>query len=129
MKTFIQYVAFIILITISINSGIATAQNWEEINPDGIEILADADLVRAVIVTIEPGETIGPVTHPAHFAYILGDGTLKVTYAGQDPVVMDLKKGMALFNEPEGAHTVENTGNESISFMLVELKEHPYKGS
>lgn len=129
MKTFIQYAAFIITISLSLNSEIATAQDWEEINPDGIEILTDADLVRAVIVTIEPGETIGPVTHPAHFAYILGDGTLKVTYTGQEPVVMDLKKGMALFNEPEGNHTVENTGDQPISYMLVELKEHPYKGS
>lgn len=103
------------------------AQDWQSINPDGTEILGDTELIRSVIVTISPGETIGPVTHPTHFAYILTDGTLRVQYDGNDPQIMELKEGMGLHMDPEGPHQTENVGDEPFSFLIVELKEHPYE--
>lgn len=127
MKICIRYLTVMILFLV-INAGSINAQDWNEINPGGVEILTDTTLLRSVIVTIDPGETIGPVTHPAHFAYILSDGKLSVSFANkEEPVIMDLNKGMSLYNTPQGPHKTENIGDQPVSFMLVELKEHPYK--
>ncbi len=128
MKTSIFKILAFVLIVFCISTSLL-AQNWENLNPDGTEILADTTLLRSVIVTIAPGETIGPVTHPAHFAYILTDGKLRVHTEGREPAVMDLKKGMPIYMDPVGPHKTENVGSEPFSFLIVELKEHPYKGS
>lgn len=116
-----------IFLLLSVMSLSVSAQDWNKLNPDGTKILVDTTLIRSVIVTIAPGETIGPVTHPAHFAYILTDGKIKVYSEGKEPVTMDLKKGMAVFNDPQPSHKTENIGDKPFSFLIVELNEHPLK--
>ncbi|WP_053972172.1 cupin domain-containing protein [Mangrovimonas sp. ST2L15] len=115
------------LMTFLIFSASVLAQDWKQLNPDGIKILADTTLVRSVKITIEPGEIIGPVTHPAHFAYIMTDGKLRVHNEGKEPVVMELKEGTPLYFNPVGPHKTENVGDKPFTFLIVELKEHPYK--
>ncbi|MDN3667989.1 cupin domain-containing protein [Echinicola jeungdonensis] len=125
MKTRITFLAiFILLFLFAMPS---FAQDWKKLNPDGAEILVDTTLVRSVKITIAPGETVGPITHPAHFAYALSDGQLKVYYEGKEPQTMELKKGFSLFSNPAPPHKTENIGNEPFTFIIVELKEHPYK--
>lgn len=128
MKRIIAMLTVFTLV-ICIHSTIVSAQDWNKLNPDGTNTLVDTTLVRSIIVTIAPGETIGPVTHPAHFAYILTDGKLKVYSDGNEPKTMELKKGMPLFMNPQPPHKTENVGHEPFSFLIVELKEHPYGGS
>ena len=117
--------AVILLITLNVND--LSAQDWNSIHPGGTSTLVDTTLIRSVVVTIDQGETIGPVTHPAHFAYILKGGRIEVDFQGKKSVIMNLKQGKSLFNNPEGPHKVTNIGDNSVSFLLVELKNYPYK--
>jgi len=117
----------VVLLTIWVFPYTLIGQNWNEINPGGVEILEDTTLLRSVIVTLEPGQSMGPVTHPANFAYVLSGGKLKVIFDGGEPVVMDLEEGNHLYNNREGPNEVSNIGKTAVSFLLVELKEHPYK--
>lgn len=105
-----------------------SGQDWSQLDTkDGREILVDTTLLQAVIVSVPPGEKLAPVTHPAYFFYALTDGRLKVYYPENDPVIFDLKAGMAGYGGPEGPHYPENIGESPVKFLLVELKEHPYQ--
>ena len=124
-KLICVFAASILLIMTS--AELLSAQDWSEIHPDGTNTLVDTAIIRSVVVRLEPGETIGPVTHPAHFAYILSGGKLRVDFQGKEPVVMNLEEGMSLYNNPEGPHRTTNIGKGAVSFLLVELKDYPYQ--
>ena len=95
--------------------------------PKGNKILVDTTLVRATEVNIMPGEKSGQHTHPAHFFYTLVDCKLKIWYSDGKSETLDLKAGQSAFSGPERPHMTENIGTLPAKFLLVELKEHPYK--
>jgi quercetin dioxygenase-like cupin family protein len=105
----------------------STAQDWKKVNPNINKILTDTAYVRAMEVTLEPGQKSDMHTHPAHFFYALTEGKLTVHYADGKTEEYDLKPGDSGFSSPERPHITENTGDKTVKFLLVELKEHPYK--
>ena len=105
------------------------AQDWKKANPEMNNILVDTTLVRAMVVTLEPGQKSDIHTHPAHFFYALTDGKLIVHYTDGKDETYDLRAGDSGFSEPERSHVTENGGSKPVKFLLVELKEHPYKVS
>lgn len=125
MKTFFSYLAGIVLVMM-LTSNSLSAQDWTKLNTNGREALVDTTLLEAVILTIEPGEKIGPMTHPVYFAYAFTGGKIKVHVPEGDPMILEFDPGFYLFAGPEGPHMTENIGGETVKFLLVELKEHPY---
>jgi len=115
---------FVLLIICSTN---VIAQDWKSINPKMNNILVDTTLVRATVVTIEPEQKSDTHSHPAHFFYALTDGKLAVHYTDGKKEVFDLKAGDSGFSLPERPHITENVGTNTVKFLIVELKEHPYK--
>ena len=103
------------------------AQDLEKSNPEMNTIVVDTTLVRAMVVTIEPGQKSDTHSHPANFFYALTDGKLVVHYTDGKDETYDLKAGDAGFGEPERPHVTENVGGKPVKFLLVELKEHPYE--
>ncbi|ESU24928.1 hypothetical protein FEDK69T_04840 [Flavobacterium enshiense DK69] len=89
--------------------------------------LVDNKMVLAAEVTLEPGQKTDMHTHPAHFYYALSDGKLMVHYKDGKEETMELKAGASGFGDPERPHYAENVGTTTIKFLIVELKEHPYK--
>lgn len=114
----------LILIVISVN---LYSQDWAKVNPEMNIILTDTTLLRATIATIEPGMKSEYHTHPASFVYALTDGKLKVHYKDGQTEVVELKAGDYMYGDPERQHQTENIGDKTVKFLLVELKEHPYK--
>lgn len=104
----------------------ANAQDWKNVNPKMNRILADTTFLRATEVILQPGEKSDMHTHPAHFVYALTDGKLIVHYKDGKTETMELKAGMSGVSAPERPHVSENGGTDTIKFLLVELKEHPY---
>jgi quercetin dioxygenase-like cupin family protein len=104
----------------------AVAQEWKNVNPKMNHVLADAALLRATEVTLEPGEKSDMHTHPAHFFYALTEGKLMIHYKDGKDEIYEMKLGDSGASEPERPHVTENVGSSTIKFLLVELKEHPY---
>ena len=102
-------------------------QDWKKANPSINKILADTTYIRAMEVTLAPGEKSDVHSHPAHFFYALTDGKLIVHYTDGKNETFDLKAGDSGFSVPERPHMTENGGETTVKFLLVELKEHPYK--
>ena len=123
-KLSIIFGGIFILILSSFN---ATAQDWEEVNPKMIHILADNTFLKAYEVTLEPGEKSGMHTHSASFIYNLTDGKLKVHYKDGKEELSDLKPGDTGAYDPDPPHVTENVGSTTVKYLMVELKEHPYK--
>ena len=93
------------------------------------KVLVDTTLVTAAEVTMEPGQKTDVHTHPAHFFYALSAGQLTVSYTDGTKEVLDLTPGLNGFSSPERPHSTQNTGKTTVRFLIVELKEHPYKGN
>jgi len=126
MKTPLTFLAGAFLVILASTSD-ASAQDWKKTNPQMNTIVLDTTLVRAMVVTIEPGNKSEAHSHPANFFYALTDGKLRVHYTDGKDETYDLKAGDAGFSEPERPHVTENIGKKTVKFLLLELKEHPYK--
>lgn len=126
MKTLIELKTLIALFFILISSGLF-AQEWAKVNPEMNVILADTTYMRSTMAVMEPGVKSGLHDHPAHFFYALTDCKLKVYYEDGQVQILDFKAGDAGYGAPEKPHRTENIGSETARFLLVELKEHPYR--
>ena len=126
MKTAPSYVAGGILIYFLFSFNL-NAQDWKNINPKMNNILVDTTLLRAIVVSMEPGQKSDTHSHPAHFFYALTDGKLIIHYTDGKNETFDLKAGDSGYSIPERPHITENAGTKQVKFLIVELKEHPYK--
>jgi len=99
----------------------------KNVNTKMNHVLADTTFLRAVEVTLEPGEKTEMHTHPANFFYAITEGKLMVHFKDGKNQPYNLKAGDAGVTGPESEHITENVGNTKIKFLVVELKEHPYK--
>ncbi|HEY3250257.1 MAG TPA: cupin domain-containing protein [Ignavibacteria bacterium] len=116
-----------IVLTIVLTSASLFAQDWAKTDPKMNNILVDTTLLRATECIIEPGQKSGVHTHPAAFFYALTDGKAKVYYTDGQVETLELKAGDFGYGNPEKPHQTENIGDKTLRFLLVELKEHPYK--
>jgi hypothetical protein len=89
--------------------------------------MSDTNLVLAYVASIEPGQKSIMHTHSAGFVYALTDLKLKVYYADGKSEIIEVPAGLGMFANPEKQHQTENIGDKTAKFLLVELKEHPYK--
>ncbi len=105
----------------------ARAQSWKKLEPNTVKVLVDTTLLGAYEATIMPGEKGKVHTHAASFFYALTDCHLVVHYADGKDEKFDLKAGEYGYGAPERPHWTENTGSQPAKFLLVELKEHPYR--
>jgi len=105
----------------------AVAQELKNVNPKMNHDLADNKILHAAEVTLQPGEKTDMHTHPAHFFYALSEGKLMVHYKDGKDELYEMKPGDSGYSDPERPHIAENVGTTTIKFLIVELKEHPYK--
>jgi quercetin dioxygenase-like cupin family protein len=92
------------------------------------QVLADTTFLKATMVTLEPGQKTDMHSHPAHFFYALTDGKLLVHFKDGKEETYDLKQGFSMAAPPERPHVSENGGTKTLKFLIVELKDYPYKG-
>jgi len=103
------------------------AQDMKKADAKIINVLVDTTIIRTAEITLAPGQKTEAHTHPAHFIYALSECKLKVYYTDGQTVDYDLKTGDNAFGGPERPHQTQNMGTKPAKFLLVELKEHPYK--
>jgi len=103
-----------------------SAQDEKYMNSKMNHVLVDTSFVHAVEVTLHPGELTDLRTRPAYFFYALTDGRIKVYHQGAKNEILDLKHGFSELSGPVGKHVIENVGNNTVKFLVVELKDYPY---
>jgi quercetin dioxygenase-like cupin family protein len=116
-----------VMVMLTLSTSGAWAQNKNNMNPKVNEVLADTTFLKAYITSLEPGQKTDLHNHPAYFAYALTGGKLTVHYSDGTNETIELKPGMGMASGPEKPHLTENSGTSTVRFMVVELKEHPYK--
>jgi oxalate decarboxylase/phosphoglucose isomerase-like protein (cupin superfamily) len=100
----------------------AAAQDVMKAAPGHYKVLVENDHVRVVENTLAPGEKDPLHTHPAGWYYVNAPGRMKVTTAEGKVSIWAPKLGDSGWMEAEGAHTSENVGTTTMSFILVEVK-------
>ncbi len=125
MQTILAIGIFSLFAIISCSS----AQEFMKTDAKIIKILADTTYMTAMEVTFPPGYTSSVHSHPAHFVYALTDGTLSVAHTDGKTDELSMKAGDNFSGAPERPHKTTNTGTKPVTFLLFEMKEHPYKAS
>ena len=120
MKPGVSVIILALLCSVSVHLSVAQQLKMHE-------TVVDTTMLRAVVVTIEAGKKTDVHTHPADFFYALTPCKLKVHYSDGKTEDYDIKTGEGGYGDPERPHWTENVGKKTAKFLLVELKEHPYK--
>jgi len=103
--------------------GTVYGQDVAKVSPKSVKVLLENDRVRVVEVTLQPGDSLLPHTHPDNFAYILGAGKLRVNYIGKESMDFEGKGGEVFWSDAEPLHTTVNSGGQVAHWIEVELKE------
>lgn len=111
--------AAVIVLTLVCSTG---AQDVMKAAPNHYKVLVDNEHVRVVQNTLAPGDKDTLHTHPAGWYYVTAAGKMKVTTAGGKVSYWEPKQGDSGWMEAEAAHTSENVGSTTMSFILVEVK-------
>jgi len=77
--------------------------------------------VRAIDGVLKPGDKEKMHSHPAFVTYVIAGGKIRNHFADGRIVEAELKTDDVLFREPQ-THWVENIGDTTIHFLVVELK-------
>jgi len=107
----------------------SSAQEFMKTDAKIVKVLADTTYMTAMEVTFPAGYKTNTHSHPAHFVYALTDGTLNIAYSDGKKEEFSMKAGDSFSAAPERPHMTTNAGNKPLTFILVELKDHPYKAS
>lgn len=90
-------------------------------NPPTHTLKLENDHIRAIEVTLKPGESEPLHSHSSYIAYFLTDGTLTVHVDGTEET-FSVNAGHTIYNESAGPHTTKNTGDATLRYFLLEIK-------
>ena len=98
------------------------SQDAVKVAPDVYKVLLENDNVRVIEYRIKQGAKSEMHSHPHSVAICLNDQRAKFTFPNGKSEDADLKRGQAVWLDAL-SHSVENTGTEDASGVLVELKK------
>ena len=84
--------------------------------------MLENDQVGVLEVRMKQGAKSEMHSHPRNVAYILNNSQAKFTLPDEKSDVVDLKCGQAMWYDAV-SHSVENTGTEDLTTVLIELKK------
>jgi quercetin dioxygenase-like cupin family protein len=93
-----------------------------KVAPDIYKVLLENDQVRVLEVRMRQGAKSEMHSHPRNVAYILTGSQAKFTFPDGKSENADLKHGQAMWFDAV-SHSVENTGTEDLTAVLIELKK------
>jgi quercetin dioxygenase-like cupin family protein len=93
-----------------------------KVAPDSYKVVLENDQVRVLEVRIKQGAKSEMHSHPRSVAICLNDQRLKFTFPNGKSEDTNLKRGQTVWLDGI-SHSVENTGPEDVSSVVVELKK------
>jgi quercetin dioxygenase-like cupin family protein len=119
----------IALCSVALCLGLATivlAQDAVKVDPKHYTVVSENDQVRIVKVHYGPGEKSVMHSHPNSVAVFLNDSKGQFTFPDGKKQDLTAKAGDAQY-EAAVTHLPENTGDNGMDLILVELKGHAAK--
>lgn len=105
-------------------AGPALAQDATKADPGHYKAEFENDAVRVLRITYGPGEKSVMHYHPAAVAVAVTDAAMIMHMPDGSTVDSPMSAGEAVWT-PEVTHQPENTGNEEVVVILIEMKhEH-----
>lgn len=92
------------------------------IAPQQHTVIFENDRIRVLKVHVKPGDRVAMHRNPENVNYILQGGTLRLTAADGTVQDIELTDGQVI-PAPVGSHAVENTGDNDVQTICIELKE------
>lgn len=102
-------------------ASVAVGQDVLAGNPPTHVLTLENDHIRAIEVTLQPGESEPLHSHGSYVAYFLTDATLTVHVDGTEET-FSVKAGHTIYNESAGPHTTKNSGDATVRYVLLEIK-------
>ena len=103
---------------------VLSAQDAAKVDPKHYTVVSENAEVRILTVHYGAHEKSVMHSHPDSVAVALTDATVQFTLPGGKKDNSTFKAGQALFT-PAGTHLPENTGDNAMELILVELKGKP----
>ena len=99
------------------------AQDPTVVGGEKYKKIFENDQVRVLEASFKPGDKMPAHSHPAHVAYIVNGGKLKIIDSAGKPMESDIKPGDVIWFDPV-THSAENTGTTDLKVVVVELKKN-----
>ena len=99
----------------------APAKDPLAVGPSIYRLILENERVRVMEARFQPGEKIGPHTHPDHVVVVTSAGKLAVTNASGKTQEFDAKVGDTFFIAAE-THSAQNVGTTEFACVVTELK-------
>jgi uncharacterized protein (TIGR02246 family) len=110
-----------VLLLFMLFSESALAQDPTKVDSKHYKVVFENDQVRVVRITYGAGEKSVMHKHPASVAVFLTDNQVTFTLPDGKTVDVTAEKGQAIW-DPAGKHLPQNTGDQPLEVVLVELK-------
>jgi quercetin dioxygenase-like cupin family protein len=101
--------------------GVVRAEDVLTAAPTIYKLAFENDRVRVLEATFKPGAKTGEHSHPDHFVYVIKGGKMKITKAGGEAQIIDVKPGQVIWI-PAETHVGENIGPSTVKIVVTELK-------
>ena len=108
------------LTTVAASAGVPR-QDPLTVGPTIYRLILENERVRVLEARFQPGEKIGPHTHPDHVVVVTSAGKLRVTTTKGKTQEIDGKVGDTFFIAAE-THSAENVGTTEFVCVITELK-------
>ncbi|GHN00425.1 hypothetical protein WSM22_19140 [Cytophagales bacterium WSM2-2] len=114
-----------LLICLVFFAGISTisAQNLWQTNPKECKLLNDTLGTKLLLVTLKPGDSLAPHTHPAYMVYYIEGGELTEQFINGRTIHAKMTPGRHAQRPGLPAHWDKNAGNTTIKFLMVEFSD------
>ena len=111
----------VVMVSLSIGSQVAGAQDVAAVNPDTIRVTLDNQQVRVMEATLKPGAKERMHSHPSSIVYVFTGGKVRSHTPDGKVSETTYTAGQTLYREPL-THWAENVGTTTIHLLVVELK-------
>jgi len=105
----------------SMNSNSTMNSNDKMNMNDHMKVILDNEKVQVMQVEIPAGTVIPMHQDPENVGYVLAGGKMEVTKEGQEPMVMDLNEGDAMYM-PAESHMLKNVGTTTVKLVVTTMK-------
>ncbi len=103
------------------------AQHVWQTNPKECKVLQDTMGAKLLLITLDPGDSLAPHTHPPYMIYFIQGGALTEYIEHGKTIHASIASGLSAQHSGQPVHSDKNSGSSTIRFMMVEFTDQKIK--